>query len=576
MTASTDSHYNLIDQPWIPILWANGRAGRAGIQEALAQAGRIRQIAASNPMDNVALLRFLMAVLLWCKEDVKDAFETTDSVAVGVPGSWLAKLAEHKDAFNLLGDGKRFYQDASLKGRTTDRPVADLLAEFPGADSVNHMRHVVHDGSYGFCPACCALGILRLSVWAPANKFYPASVNPASAVYTIVHGGNLLVTLRNNLPAMSAQGDQAPWLLEQAPESPGTVARLAWRPRKLWLKAATDIGVCANCGLSAALITGLYNEGGWATPVTAGQEFSKDVETAFKEFGYAPKGKDPKSKKFKKAVERAPVLFKCRMESLTQVYEETGPEAVSLAEPQSPKPETDAHKLARMFARLVDGGSEIAIEELLKKATEEERTRLESGDTKTKKFWDADPHLVKSEEAVALPGLSKDVAAHASRFWRDALRQRPVGSGKTVAAGPMVNKFIFQDARSVELPEASAQARAQLSADCGIDLDEFLKNATPNSKRFHPEIKAAVVSLTPETEEQVRVALSRPDPRLGDEAFLRELYVPLVDRVLAATTPGSLLRRREALDRAQNLLNRRIESLTRTRGGDGAKQESVV
>ncbi|MCW5775613.1 MAG: type I-E CRISPR-associated protein Cse1/CasA [Phycisphaeraceae bacterium] len=51
--------FNLVTEPWIPVLRCNGRAERVGIRAALAEAGSIRQIAASNPMDNVALLRFL-------------------------------------------------------------------------------------------------------------------------------------------------------------------------------------------------------------------------------------------------------------------------------------------------------------------------------------------------------------------------------------------------------------------------------------------------------------------------------------------------------------------------------------
>jgi len=63
-------NYNLLVEDWIPILWTNGKPGRVGIREALTKAGRIRQIAASNPMDNVALLRLLLAVLQWCKPNM--------------------------------------------------------------------------------------------------------------------------------------------------------------------------------------------------------------------------------------------------------------------------------------------------------------------------------------------------------------------------------------------------------------------------------------------------------------------------------------------------------------------------
>jgi hypothetical protein len=49
-------NYNLLEEEWIPVLRTNGKFERVGIIKALTEAGTIRQIAASNPMDNVALL----------------------------------------------------------------------------------------------------------------------------------------------------------------------------------------------------------------------------------------------------------------------------------------------------------------------------------------------------------------------------------------------------------------------------------------------------------------------------------------------------------------------------------------
>ena len=41
--------FNLLDSEWIPVLRRDGRADRVGIRTAFTDAGRIRQIAASNP-----------------------------------------------------------------------------------------------------------------------------------------------------------------------------------------------------------------------------------------------------------------------------------------------------------------------------------------------------------------------------------------------------------------------------------------------------------------------------------------------------------------------------------------------
>lgn len=455
------TNYNLLDEQWIPVLYRDGTYKRVGIRTALEEAGQIRQIAASNPMDNVALLRFLLAVLLWCKDDVKCALATLSDRSTGIHEDWLAKLDDHKTAFNLLGDDARFYQDTSLKDNES-RPVADLLLEFPGADSVNHMRHVVHDGSYGFCPACCALGILRLSVWAPANRYYPASVNPGSAVYAVAEKENLLLTLGANLPEGTTQADQAPWLLGTPPKSPGAVANLAWRPRKLWLNVRSERGCCANCGISGILVESLCNEGGWPTPTTAGR---------------------------------------------------------------------------------------------------------------TKKFWHADPHLVMDGEPIALPGLAANAGSHTSRFWRAVLRLRATGPGKVVAIGPVVNKFTFQDATSVSVPSTSTLTRAKL---CDVDsnnLRGLLKQATPNPDRQHPEISAALVMLTPDTEAQIRATLDQAGELADDTRVLHEIYAPLVRRVVASTTCGSPLRRREAMQCTESALEQALQKTASNQSHDSSTED---
>ncbi len=451
MSDSMDERrFNLIESPWIPVLWRSGRFTRVGIRAALTESGAIRQIAASNPMDNVAILRFLIAVLLWCKPGLSENDRQVLRDADGISADWLKKLDEHQEAFNLLGDGERFYQDSSLKDKEP-RPIADLLVEFPGADSVNHMRHIVHDGSYGFCPACCALGILRLSVWAPANRFYPASVNPGSAAYAIAERGNLLLTLVANLPEATKCAERAPWLTRTPPESSDAVANLAWRPRKVWLNVAAEEGRCANCDSSGVLLASLWNEGGWPTPTSDGR---------------------------------------------------------------------------------------------------------------TKKFWDADPLLLRDDEPISLPGLGATAAAHAARFWRAAFRLRGARTGKIVAIGPVVNKFVFQDATSVGLPSAFAQTRVDHSSECSDKLRGLLKRVTPNPDRQHPEIHAALVLMTPHTEARIRALLNDPDAAIDESGFLNEIYPPLVEQVIASTARGSPLRRREAMARARSALDDAIRKVT--------------
>jgi len=567
-------NYNLLEEEWIPVLWRDGKVSRVGIREALTEAGRIRQIAASNPMDRVALLRFLLAVLMWCKEDAKSSLAALDEKSADIPENWLAKLKENKAAFNLLGDGKRFYQDELLKGKES-RTIGDLLVEFPGADSVNHMRHVVHDSSYGFCPACCAMGILRLSVWAPANRFYPASVNPCSAAYAFTEGKNLFQTLCANLPETNPQADQAPWLGNEQPNSPDAVARLAWRPRKLWLNMAENGGFCAYCGQTGTLVKSLCIEKGWPTPVTTGQQFGKNVLSEFQKLNSDYKAKTTDRRKVAdKVVRVAPVIHKCRMLALSQ--------ADSNAE-QAPVDKSDAAKIARVIDQLYTAGNQKIIKELTKKPTKKEKPLLDQQDTQVKKFWVEDPHLLKEAEPVRLPDLSEDVGLHASKFWRDALRLRGT---KALAIGIVGDgQYVFHDTPAVRLPDTAATMLAKLTSDCaeilqGTGTKEkpnenseakfrrrgVLRTVTYNPDLQHPEISASVKLLTPNAEAQIRDRLSRINASTGDnatedKAFLHEVYAPVVEQVIAAVTPGSPLRRHATRNHAQALLSKKIKEL---------------
>lgn len=188
-------NYNLLEEKWIPVLWKDGIYSRVGIIEALTQAGRIRQIAASNPMDRVAILRFLLALLYWCRGNPPDEIPN-DSF----PPDWFNKLNNNKDCFNLLGKGKRFYQDYAAK-RT--RAVTDLIQEIPAGNNFWHFRHST-DKKDGLCSACCAMGLLRLPLFSvsglsgPGEPNLMAGINGVPPIYVVPLGKSLFGTLLAN------------------------------------------------------------------------------------------------------------------------------------------------------------------------------------------------------------------------------------------------------------------------------------------------------------------------------------------------------------------------------------------
>jgi hypothetical protein len=247
--------YNLLDEKWIPVLWKDGRCDRVGIIEALTQAHRIRQIAASNPMDRVAILRFLLALLYWCQGSPPDGQDT----ASFFPADWFKKLGDNRDCFNLLGDGKRFYQH--IASGTEAKLSADyLVQEVPTGTNSWHFRHST-DMKDGLCADCCAMGLLRLPVFATSGgRGKPPGINQKPPVYVIPVGASLAETLRLSWRKLSGADLGTPvWERPDATlPKQGTVPLLmglTWLPRRVWLDNPQEPqAICVSCGRKELLI----------------------------------------------------------------------------------------------------------------------------------------------------------------------------------------------------------------------------------------------------------------------------------------------------------------------------------
>jgi len=241
-------NYNLLQERWIPVLWTNGEVGRVGIKTALTESGHIRQIAASNPMDRVAIIRFLLAVLYWCKGDpLPDADATSGD---SFPADWFSKLDDSFDCFNLLSDGKRFYQYRKHGDKLLSANY--LIHEIPTGTNKWHFRHST-DEVEGLCPACCAMGLLRLPLFSTSGgRGKPPGINAKPPIYVIPMGESLAVTLRLSWRQISDLGipawEQPDLQLPEIGEVP-LLTGLTWLPRRVWLdNPKGPESACISCG----------------------------------------------------------------------------------------------------------------------------------------------------------------------------------------------------------------------------------------------------------------------------------------------------------------------------------------
>jgi len=255
--------FNLLDEKWIPVLYADGRVERVGIRTALTDARAIRQIAASNPMDNVALLRFLLALLYWCKGNPPEEGRTTPGDQF--PADWFSKLDANKDCFDLLGETKRFYQDDACKGIKAEHTTNYLIHEVPSGTNKWHFRHST-DKMNGLCPACCATGLIRLPVFATSggkgmtrDSGKSPGINAKPPLYFLHVGTSLAATLRlswtnRNLRMGTPEWETPHLQLPKGGEVP-LMTGLTWLPRRVWLDNPEEhTSACISCGRQERVI----------------------------------------------------------------------------------------------------------------------------------------------------------------------------------------------------------------------------------------------------------------------------------------------------------------------------------
>ena len=244
-------YYNLLEEKWIPVLYHNGVWKRVGILEAFKKAGEIRQIAASNPMDRFAILRFLLALLYWCRGNPHE--NKIDAADELFTEEMSAKLEQNREYFNLLGEGKRFYQYMDLRLKKEKILTSNyLVQEVPTGTNLWHFRHS-QDKIDGLCPQCCAIGLLRLPIYATSGGAgKPPGINSKPPLYFIKEEKTLLATLHILYQEEQNLGIPA-WIQpeQKLPKSEKVplLLGLTWLPRRVWLGDPEPTkSTCIVCG----------------------------------------------------------------------------------------------------------------------------------------------------------------------------------------------------------------------------------------------------------------------------------------------------------------------------------------
>ncbi|MGV1004384.1 MAG: type I-E CRISPR-associated protein Cse1/CasA [Candidatus Nanopelagicales bacterium] len=271
MTGDVSNQFNLLDEPWLPVLDLGGRQRTVSLTEAFVEADRLRSLCSELPTMNFALTRLMLAIAQRAFVDsaplsLDDVRERLEEIHTDWP-QWVALvtdyLEEFRDRFWLFHGESPFLQNALL--RTARGEVSDLsklVADVPNGapfltlrsrrnlrsiTPAEAARWLVHAQAYD--PSGIKTGVVG-HPRAKGGKVYPDGVGWTGQLGGICLLGNtLLNTLVLNLwatlqPSEILDVDLPPWerpvpslddLARPVHRPAGVVDLYTWMPRHILL-----------------------------------------------------------------------------------------------------------------------------------------------------------------------------------------------------------------------------------------------------------------------------------------------------------------------------------------------------
>ena len=255
--------FDLIKEPWIPVVAADGSVREVGLQEVLVQAHRFKAIRDSLPTVEFGLYRLLAAFAL-------DIFEPKNTEALAdllnIKHFDVAKIEAYftrwQDRFDLFHERYPFLQTAGMND-SAEKPLAGLLHPMPSGTNAAHFHHT-HEDDFGVSSAAAARLLTSIAPFMTAGGAgLSPSINGAPPWYALITGNTLFETLCLNLcvvdlPLTKNQAGPPAWRDDRLVsldrcQGASLLESLTWRPRRLQLVPG-GAGLCSLTGLPSPII----------------------------------------------------------------------------------------------------------------------------------------------------------------------------------------------------------------------------------------------------------------------------------------------------------------------------------
>ena len=265
--------YNLIEEPWIPLLNGDGVITEVSLREALINGHMYSGVQDPIPTVEFGLYR-LLVTFAHAITGISGQIELAQLVdRRQLPTDKIeAYLEKWKDRFNLFDEKYPFLQTVMTGEK---KPLAGLVPMVPSGTNSNHFHRSKED-EFAVSPGSAARLLTTIAPFMNAGGAgLSPSINGAPPYYALIVGNNLFETVALNLcaapPTYAGSKNTPVWEGDgtfckgEVTEAPGLVGAYTWQPRRLRLIAGSG----GNCSLTnqpaTILISSMYFEAGAAT-----------------------------------------------------------------------------------------------------------------------------------------------------------------------------------------------------------------------------------------------------------------------------------------------------------------------
>ncbi len=245
--------FNLVDEPWIPVIWGDGRPDELGLRDVLLSSHQLSEVVAPSPVITASLYRLLLALAqrvlgLEKEQDWPALWNLTEFPT----DTFNAYLDHWGPRFELFHESRPFYQSTEDEVReSAAKPISKLCQEASSGNNPLVFDHSFDDDPVPLSYAEAARVLIATQAYAlggGVSKPFNFSHAPLIAgALVLLKGSNLQETLLLNLLPYNTQGpipgdekDCPAWerdqLLPAEKRAPhGYLDYLTWQSRRLLL-----------------------------------------------------------------------------------------------------------------------------------------------------------------------------------------------------------------------------------------------------------------------------------------------------------------------------------------------------